>query len=171
VATPLGSILDRELDGPRGPDAYHCIRVPTTWLADGAAISVELPRRLACAACRGGGCDACGRSGALLLRAEQAPSERVEVRFGSAPVSGLELRIPDQGAPDAEGRRGHLLLCVCRGETADAGVELLEGGSALDQYRRRELGFPLHRRIQSIVALVLVLSLVFVLILKLARLI
>ena len=119
---------------PRGPDALHRVRVPRDWLDDGATIELELPRNLACAGCEGGGCDICGRAGAITLRGRNEPPELVEVtlparRKGEEPPSsghrGLVLRIPDQGGlpePGLELPRGVLMLRVVAADEADPAV-------------------------------------------------
>ena len=53
----LGRVIGRELDGPRGPDVAHRVRVPQDWIDEAAVIEVELPRHLHCAVCEGGGCE------------------------------------------------------------------------------------------------------------------
>ena len=55
-------------DRPRGPDVVMTLSIPLDWMLAGATLEFELPRNLACAACGGGGCDACGRSGAVTIR-------------------------------------------------------------------------------------------------------
>ncbi len=125
-------------DGPRGPDAQLSVTVPEAFLAEGATLAIEVPRNLACAACSGGGCDACNRSGAVSLRARNAPPESVEVTLpkpaddASAPPRAITLRIPEQGGPAPEGSelpRGNLLLTVRAGDPATKGVTRLPGPS------------------------------------------
>ena len=120
------------LDLPRGPDVVHRIRVPGAWLDEGAAIEIELPRNLACAKCKGGGCDACGRSGAITLRGRGEPTEIVQVtlpkRDDSAELTasgrGIVLRVPERGglSDSTELPRGILMLTVISSDTADSGV-------------------------------------------------
>jgi hypothetical protein len=52
------------LDKKTSPRGRLSIVVPTEWLREGARLEVELPTRVRCDLCDGGGCDACGRSGA-----------------------------------------------------------------------------------------------------------
>lgn len=62
----LARILDPdELDRAEGPRGRMTIEVPSAWLIEGATLEVTAPTRLACARCEGGGCDSCGRSGAI----------------------------------------------------------------------------------------------------------
>jgi hypothetical protein len=114
----------------------HRVKVRREWLVVGEVIELELPRNLACAACGGGGCDACGRSGAITLRTRDEPAEMVEVtlpiRAGDdAPDSrGITLRIPEQGGlPElgSELPRGVLLLTVVPSPEADPKIKLLRG--------------------------------------------
>jgi hypothetical protein len=58
----LARVKSRAVDGPRGPDVLHRVKVRREWLVVGEVIELELPRHLACAACGGGG-DACGGGG------------------------------------------------------------------------------------------------------------
>jgi hypothetical protein len=113
--------------------------VPRQWLAGGAQIELELPRNVTCAACEGGGCDACGRSGALTLRGRQDPAELVQItlpRRDAASSEAVVLRIPERGGlPEADSRlpRGLLLLRVAPGEAADQAVRRIDDGVAPDE--------------------------------------
>lgn len=76
----------------------------------------ELPRNLTCAACEGGGCDACERSGAVTLRGRGDPVELVELSLpkGERDEPFL-IRVPERGGLPPAGSelsRGHLLLRV-----------------------------------------------------------
>jgi hypothetical protein len=132
MAHVLGRIT-KPVDGERGPDASYELRLPVEWLAQGASIEFELPRHLACAVCGGGGCDACGRSGALSVRGKDEPPEVVPVTLpmlesGPEPA-GLVLRIPQCGGLPPVGHdvpRGHLLLRVLPGETTPATVRRID---------------------------------------------
>lgn len=129
----LGKVTSA-LDVPRGPDVLHRIAVPGDWLEKGVCIELELPRHLTCAACEGGGCDRCERSGAITLRGRKEPSEIVEVTLprrpqqDDAPASSkrsVVIRIPDRGGLGADGEdvpRGLLLLSVFEGDAADPSV-------------------------------------------------
>jgi len=127
----LGKITG-SLDQPRGPDVEMALSIPAEWLEDGVTLSIELPRNLACAVCRGGGCDACARAGAVSLRGRKEPPELVEVtlprREESAPESSLLVRIPERGGLPAEGvdvPRGHLFLSISAGTEVPRGVQRL----------------------------------------------
>lgn len=102
----------------------------------GEVVELELPRNLACAGCGGGGCDTCGRSGAITLRKRSEPAEVVEVTLPARGADelpdsrGLTLRIPEQGGlPEAgsELPRGLLLLTVVPSSKSDPTVKLLRG--------------------------------------------
>jgi hypothetical protein len=126
--------VTQSLDAPRGPDVELALRVPVQWLEQGAMLEIELPRNLACAACSGGGCDACGRSGAVTLRGRKEPAELVQVTLPRGEITLSEssdrpkvllLRIPERGGlseTDSDLPRGHLLLSIRVGDEPDAGV-------------------------------------------------
>lgn len=123
------------MDVPRGPDVIHRVRVAREWLAAGRALELELPRNLTCAACEGGGCDLCERSGALSLRGRGEPAELIQVRLPEPEPEGppdsprgVTIRIPEQGglpAPGSDLPRGLLLLRVIAAEESDASVHLV----------------------------------------------
>ena len=128
----LAKVTNRTLNVPRGPDVLHRIRVPRTWLEAGDVVEFELPRNLTCAACEGGGCDACERSGAVSLRGRDELPELLSVTLPtrkpdpSSEPRGIVIRIPEQGGlppeNDAALPRGLLLLRVEAAELADPGV-------------------------------------------------
>lgn len=114
----------------------HRVKVRREWLVTGEVIELELPRNLACAACGGGGCDTCGRSGAITLRRREEPAEVVEITLPARPEDdapdsrGLTLRIPEQGGlpePGSDWPRGLLLLTVVPSPEPDQRVKLLRG--------------------------------------------
>lgn len=133
MAEVLGRVTGH-LEGPRGPDALYGVRVPKAWLEEGAALELELPRHLSCAACEGGGCDACERSGALTLRGKAEPPELLELRLPAQPdlagaARSLILRVPERGGfpkDDHALPRGCLLLSVSVAAEPDPGVRRLE---------------------------------------------
>jgi hypothetical protein len=137
----LARVTSRAVEGPRGPDVLHRVKVAREWLSAGEVIELELPRNLACAACGGGGCDTCHRSGAITLRQRDELAEVVEVtlpaRQGADPAApdfqGLTLRIPEQGGlpePGSELPRGMLLLTLVPSQEPDPRVKLLRGLSS-----------------------------------------
>lgn len=113
----------------RGPDVKHRVQVLTAWVEREATVELELPRHLACARCDGGGCDACGGSGAITLRGRKDPAELITVTLPRAASDGrgTVVRIPELGGPASEagGPRGNLLLAVVAGAVADERVRLL----------------------------------------------
>ncbi|HET7543838.1 MAG TPA: hypothetical protein VFK05_28395 [Polyangiaceae bacterium] len=153
----LAKVTARALDVPRGPDVTHRIRVPRAWLESGELVELELPRNLTCAACAGGGCDACERAGAISLRGRQEPPEILTVTLPKLqPNEGGEpravmIRIPEQGglAPD-QGEilpRGLLLLRVEPGAVADPGVaRVAPAARSLSQRVRLSLRIPAAAR-------------------------
>ena len=78
-------------DRPRGPDVEMTLSVPEEWVVEGATIEIELPRNLTCAACSGGGCDACERSGAVSLRGRKDPIELLEFTLPKRDVDPVAL--------------------------------------------------------------------------------
>jgi hypothetical protein len=132
VSEVLARVTTRTLDVPRGPDVVHRIRVPRAWLESGEVVELELPRNLSCAACDGGGCDLCERSGAITLRGREEPPEILNVTLparqpeADGGTRGVVIRIPEQGGlPPVESEllpRGLLLLRVEPAEVADPGV-------------------------------------------------
>jgi hypothetical protein len=147
-------------DRPRGPDVELRIAVPGPWLESGATLEVELPRNLACAACKGGGCDACERSGAVSVRGRQDPIELVEVTFPaqspeSQPASGpasarlLVVRVPDRGGLPPKGSelpRGHLFLAIAAAPEPSAGVARLEQSRELEREIAKSVPPPILSR-------------------------
>jgi hypothetical protein len=132
MAHVLGRVT-QSLSTERGPDAVYELHLPSEWLEQGASIEFELPRHLTCAACGGGGCDACGRSGALSVRSKDEPSEVVPVtlpaRHGHQGPCGVVLRIPECGGlPPGPRRlpRGLLLLRILPGEPGAATVRRID---------------------------------------------
>jgi hypothetical protein len=132
----LARVTSRAVEGPRGPDVLHRIKVRREWLIVGEVIELELPRNLSCAGCGGGGCDTCGRSGAITLRKRDEPAEVVEVTLPSRPADdtpdsrGITLRIPEQGGLPEQGSdlpRGVLLLTVVPSLEPDPTIKLLRG--------------------------------------------
>ena len=114
----------------------HRIKVLGEWLAAGEVIELELPRNLACAACGGGGCDTCGRSGAITLRQRDELAEVLEVTLPARAAAelpsaqGLTLRIPEQGGlpePGSDLPRGLLLLTVVPSAEPDPRIKVLRG--------------------------------------------
>jgi hypothetical protein len=112
------------------------VKVRREWLLVGEVVELELPRNLACAACGGGGCDTCGRSGAITLRQRDEPAEVVEVTLPSRPDDdlpdsrGITLRIPEQGGlppPGSQLPRGVLLLTVVPSPESDPNIKPLRG--------------------------------------------
>ncbi len=91
----LGKLLDREaLDTDDGPRARARITVPAAWADGGSLVEVALPRALECARCDGGGCDACGRSGALRGPAKDE-ARVVRVRLPKGLGDGVAMRLAD----------------------------------------------------------------------------
>lgn len=153
MAEVLGRVTGGSPDVPRGADVDHTIRVPMRWLEQGETLSVELPRNLRCAACGGGGCDACGRAGAITLRPKGESAPPLEVTLPRLTPESIRarpaivLRIPGQGGPPepgSDGVRGLLLLKVTPSDEPDPSVRVVpsvrppEGHDARPQLSTRE---------------------------------
>lgn len=125
MAAVLGKVFE-EPSQERGPDVAMTVSVPVQWLATGAELRVTLPRRLPCARCDGGGCDRCGRRGAVTLREPGQDAEWVDVSLGSDRAGqAVTLRIPERGGPAEPGQvRGLLLLTLRPAAEPDASVQL-----------------------------------------------
>lgn len=92
----LARLLDPEaLDAATGPRARLRVRVDAAWLVEGAELEITAPKRLECARCGGGGCDGCGRSGALRAPVRtRARAIRLHVPAGEGHAVGLRLVHP-----------------------------------------------------------------------------
>lgn len=91
MASPLGSVLERD-DDTGGPRGRLTVDVLETWLEAGTVLEIVVPKRLACARCGGGGCDGCGRSGAI--RIEGGEEERALRITLSESTRGVRLSRP-----------------------------------------------------------------------------
>jgi hypothetical protein len=173
LAQVLGRVAGVHLDSPRGADVVHSIRVDPLWLERGEAVEVTLPRNLCCAQCAGGGCDRCGRSGAVSLWDRDEPPAVLELTLPRRTREELQhepvivLRIPDFGgfSPESDQPRGLLLLKVSAGSGADPSVVRAKpsAGSPARPASLRSLA-PLPNRLMfGIVAVLLIALVVFVL--------
>lgn len=115
-----------------------------------------MPRSLPCARCDGGGCDRCGRAGAIRLRPADVPAEPLLVSLPDPShltpeqnAKTLVLRIPDVGgqAEVDDLPRGMLMLHVLEAEEPDTSVRLSSTASPLV----RELRAPREVVIRSAV--------------------
>ncbi len=77
------------------PDARICVQIARAWVSADAPLDLVItaPRRLSCARCEGGGCDACARSGVLRAPEDEA-ARKVSARIPAATLQDLALRIP-----------------------------------------------------------------------------
>jgi len=124
---PLAKVTG-DLDAPRGPDVEHSVDVPRKWF--GKFVEIELPRNLNCAECSGGGCDLCGRSGAISLRERQDEATSIRVSLPALPLEtqAVCLRIPEEGGLSSEEDcgAGHLFLKVQLADSPSASVSLAD---------------------------------------------
>lgn len=108
---------------PRGADVRWRVDVARGTLVEGAELELEVPRRLTCARCDGGGCDTCDRRGAISLRGAEQPPEKLNIVLSHAASGSVRLRIPEQGAKGAEGvPRGDLELTLCEADVGHPSV-------------------------------------------------
>lgn len=105
-----------------GPRGRVLIELPRAWLDEPCAIDLTVPSRLVCARCDGGGCDGCGRSGALRAPLDMA-ARTVHVELPRA-ARGVALRIVEPFGP--------------LGGIAQLIVEVREGGAPSPGVIRRE---------------------------------
>lgn len=166
MAQVLGRVT-RADDAPRGPDVEFTLRLPASWLEEGACIRFELPRNLNCAACQGGGCDRCGRAGAVSTRGRREPPEEVELTLpkseGELLQNGLTIRVPERGGLPRGGAelRGYLLLKVKPSEAPDAGLVRVQP----QHEQLAEAGLPvwLNGRVRWLAALGVILAMCLIL--------
>ncbi len=125
--TTLGNVLE-PLDESRGADVEWHVDVARDALTCGAQLRLGMPRRLACALCHGGGCDACQRRGAVTLREADDPPEQLDVVLGEqVDDAGVRLRIPNRGGAGQPGEpRGHVELTLVPADHSSDCVAVLE---------------------------------------------
>ena len=93
MTTRLGSVLDRDEPSTEGgPSGRLTIDVLDTWLEPHTALEIVVPTRLMCARCEGGGCDACGRSGAIRIQGSEE-ERRLRITLSES-ARGLRLVRP-----------------------------------------------------------------------------
>lgn len=104
------------LDVKASPRARVSIIVLKEWLREGARLEVELPSKLRCDLCDGGGCDLCERSGAY-----RAPEEGKKVSLTLPRVTDdyLALRVTN---PFGDREPALLVVRLAAGPDASAGV-------------------------------------------------
>ncbi len=104
------------LDKKKSPRARLSIVVPTAWLREGARLEVDIPPKLRCDLCDGGGCDACARSGAYVT-----PDERLPVAITLPRVTDdvLAIRVTN---PFGDGEPSLLVVRVAGALEASKGV-------------------------------------------------
>src|SRR4051812_35228880 len=107
------------LDEKREPRGRASIVVPTEWLREGARLEVDLPSRLKCDLCDGGGCDACNRSGAYKLADDRAP---LALTLPRVTDDHLALRVTN---PLADATPALLVIRVAAGDSPSKGVRYL----------------------------------------------
>ena len=103
--------LDAKLKAPRGRVS---IVVPQKWLREGVRLAVDVPAKIKCDLCDGGGCDGCARSGAYRVE----PTS-VEVTLPRVTDDALALRVTN---PFADKEPTLLLVRIAAGVEPSAGV-------------------------------------------------
>ncbi|AKT42582.1 hypothetical protein [Chondromyces crocatus] len=89
----LGQLLDPSaLDRAEGARGRLRLVVPAQWDGEPTELEITAPLRITCARCDGGGCDACGRSGAL--KTPDDPADRIlRVQLPAQLGGGVVLRL------------------------------------------------------------------------------
>ena len=125
----LGRLIDPDaLASCSGARGKLCIEVPGAWLTGAVELAVTTPARIVCARCDGGGCDGCGRSGALRGPVEEeARTLSVHLPNGSRGGARLRLVQPFGVAASIE----QLLVEVRPARRASAGVARIAPAAAL----------------------------------------
>jgi hypothetical protein len=97
----LGNILAPALEGPRGPDLRHTVRVPTAALGREGGVWVEVPVRLE-------------HQGARVPRRCSTHDRRgrVQLHLPATLTSGATIRLRGQGGLHEGGAAGDLYLTV-----------------------------------------------------------
>lgn len=122
MAEQLARVVDKDaLDSSDGAQGRLKITVPFAWLAEGAELSVAAPKLVSCARCEGGGCDSCGRSGAL--SGPRKPELRNLRLTLPSSESAVLLRLVK---PFEQGEIDQLLVQVKAGDEPSKGVSRVE---------------------------------------------
>ena len=125
---PLARVTAPEqLDRATGPLAKLELQVPASWLADGCALEVAVPKLLCCARCDGGGCDRCDRGGALRAPAEVS-QRTIHLSLPGDHATAVQLRIV---APFDDSDIEQLLVQILPGAPTSAGVRRIEPSPGL----------------------------------------
>jgi hypothetical protein len=115
----LGKVVDTQsLDESDGPAARLEIDIPRHWLDEGGELEIAAPRRLTCARCDGGGCDACERSGALNAP-DDADRRKIAIHLPQKLSGTTEIRVAD---PFVDNAIEQLMVRLSPGSAASEGV-------------------------------------------------
>lgn len=119
----LGQLLDpAALDVAEGARGRLRVVVVAAWAEERACLDIPVPARVACARCEGGGCDGCGRSGAL--RTPEDPAARtVRVQLPGQLGAGVAVRLVRPFGEDAAIEQ--LLVEIVAGAEPSPGVTRL----------------------------------------------
>jgi hypothetical protein len=147
----LGRVTDpNSLDASEGSRAALRIVVPEGWLRDGAELEVTAPKKLSCDRCDGGGCDGCGRSGALLAP-DEPDDRRLSLHLPGGHAEGLQLRIVD---PFQDAEIEQVIVTVQPGLEASTGVVRVAATTNLAPWQ------PVREFRRPLTVLVVILALV-----------
>lgn len=138
--------------GVRAGDALWDVALPRAWFDGEHRATLTLPRRLSCALCEGGGCDACARSGVL----DAGSSSEVDVTVPRLTEDQTAVRMR---VPGVEALGGGLLLLTLRVAAAPSPGVLLH--APLPDRRVADI-----RAIRRSVAVALGLGLLFLFLLR-----
>lgn len=119
----LGRLVDPEaLDRATGPRGRLEVEVPAEVLAGGSQIELAVPARIVCARCEGGGCDGCGRSGALKAP-EDPEARRIRLTLPAGGAAEVDVRLVKPFGEDAAVEQ--LLIHVKAGAVPSAGLVVI----------------------------------------------
>lgn len=149
----LARVLDpQQVAASVGPIAKMSVEVPASWA--GCVVQITIPRLLSCGACDGGGCDRCGRSGAVRRSEDGGP---IDLTLPPSVEQGVRVRLV---RPFDSDELEILLVDIVPSETPSPDCQRVPGAE-------RSPAASSHR---LILALALVALLLFVLAVTLTRL-
>jgi hypothetical protein len=89
----LGSVLEGTgIDDPSARVALLKIDAAPRWLQSGGTLVIDLPKRLVCASCEGGGCSRCDNSGGYRL-ADDSARPPLRINMASSRADGMRVRV------------------------------------------------------------------------------
>lgn len=138
MASELGRVTDPSaLDDERAGLAQIETFAPRSW--SGRRARLQLPKSLVCRGCQGGGCDACGRSGAFRLDPDPAARElELDVPTFVKPV--VAVRVPRPLGDDAPVKQ--LLVLIEERAEPDPRLRLIDAAIVVEPAPAPGFGNP-----------------------------